>query len=92
LRTIYIQRAYQPDLQSHNGLTILWVRETGHGEGDDFVFLPKMALKAMHSWILDRSLGLNKGALFLSQSRQNKVESLTTWALHGMVKSMFDEA
>jgi integrase len=68
----------------------LWVRGKGHKEPDDFVVLPEPAHKAVRAWLMVR--GRTKGPLFLSLSRQNSGERLSTRAIRGMVKKRYEEA
>jgi integrase len=87
LRTIEVQRVNLSDLQTRNGRTILWVRGKGRVEADDFVVLPEVVLEAIRAWL--RARGRKKGPLFISLSRQNHGERLTTRAIRGMVKARF---
>jgi integrase len=59
-------------------------------EADDFVVLPKPAIKAVRTWLKVR--GKKKGSLFWSLSKQNKGERLSARALRGMVKQRYEEA
>lgn len=90
LRTIEVHRADLTDLQTRDGRTVLWVRGKGRVEADDFVVLPKPAIKAVRTWLKVR--GKKKGSLFWSLSKQNKGERLSARALRGMVKQRYEEA
>lgn len=90
LRTAEVQRADLVDLQTRDGRTILWVRGKGHSEADDFVVLPKPAVKSVKAWLKER--GKKKGPLFWSLSKQNRGDRLTTRAIRGMVKQRYEMA
>ena len=87
LRTIEVQRADLSDLATRDGRSVLWVRGKGRAEADDFVVLPPAADEALRSWLIER--GSEKGPLFVSLSRQNPGDRLSTRAVRGMVKDRF---
>jgi site-specific recombinase XerD len=87
LRTIEVQRADLGDLATRDGRSVLWVRGKGRAEADDFVVLPPAADEALRSWLIER--GREKGPLFVSLSRQNPGDRLSTRAIRGMVKGRF---
>jgi integrase/recombinase XerD len=90
LRTAEVQRVDLKNLQTRDGRTVLWVKGKGHVEADDFVVLPKPAVRAIKAWLKVR--GRKKGPLIWSLSNQNYGDRLTTRALRGMVKNRFNEA
>jgi integrase len=87
LRTIEVQRAELSDLATRDGRSVLWVRGKGRVEADDFVVLPAAADEALRSWLIER--GSEQGPLFVSLSRQNPGDRLSTRAIRGMVKDRF---
>jgi len=87
LRTIEVQRADLGDLATRDGRSVLWVRGKGRAEADDFVVLPAAADVALRSWLIER--GSEQVPLFVSLSRQNPGDRLSTRAIRGMVKDRF---
>ncbi len=87
LRTVEVQRAELGDLATKDGRSVLWVRGKGRVEADDFVVLPAAADEALRSWLIER--GSEQGPLFVSLSRQNPGDRLSTRAIRGMVKDRF---
>jgi site-specific recombinase XerD len=90
LRTSEVRLADLADLQTRDGRIILWVKGKGYKEPNDFVVLPKPAVKAINSWLKVR--GKKKGSLFWSLSRQNREERLSARGIRGMVKKRYMEA
>ena len=90
LRTIEVQRAELGDLATRDGRSVLWVQGKGRAEADDFVVLPPAADEALRSWLIER--GSEQGPLFVSLSRQNPGDRLSTRAIRGMVKDRFHRA
>ncbi len=90
LRTVEVQRAELADLVTRDGRSVLWVRGKGREEADDFVVLPAAADEALRAWLIERGRG--NGPLFVSLSRQNPGDRLSSRAIRGMVKDRFHQA
>jgi len=93
LRTVEVHRANVEDLKT-NGRLLLWVQGKGRAEPDDFVVIPVDQERVIRYWLAERAkiAGEEKGALFLSLSRQNKGERLSTRAIHDLVKNHYEQA
>ena len=92
LRTVEVARANVDDLKA-NGRLLLWVQGKGHAEPDDFVVIPVEQERIIRAWLAERAkITKAGGALFISLSRQNKGERLSTRAIHDLVKEHFEQA
>jgi len=91
LRTIEVQRANLDGLKV-NGRMVLWVQGKGHREADEFVVIPRDQEPVMRRWLAERKKLGNNPALFVSLSKQNRGERLTTRAISLLVKEHYHQA
>jgi len=91
LRTIEVQRAKLDGLKV-NGRMVLWVQGKGHREADEFVVIPRDQEPVMRRWLAERKKLGNNPALFVSLSKQNRGERLTTRAISLLVKEHYHQA
>lgn len=92
LRTIEIQRANLTDLKV-NGRMVLWVWGKGHKEADEFVVIPREQERIIRAWLAERAkLGNAEPALFISLSRRNQGERLSTRAIRNLVIDKYRKA
>ena len=92
LREIEIQRANVSDLRA-NGRLLLWVQGKGHTEPDEYVVIPREQERVMRAWLAERAkVSTDSDALFISLSKRNRGERLSTRAIRNMVNERFELA
>ena len=91
LRTIEVVRANVGDIDIVNGKRVLYVWGKGHEEKDDFVVLTDKTYLPIRRY-LDSRKGVKPGdPLFVSESRQNYGERLTTMTISTIAKKALRE-
>ena len=91
LRTIEVQRANLDGLKV-NGRMVLWVQGKGHREADEFVVIPRDQEPVMRRWLAERKKLGDDPALFVSLSKRNQGERLSTRAIRNLVKEHYHAA
>ena len=92
LRTIEVQRANLDGLKV-NGRMTLWVQGKGRAEADEFVVIPRDQEIVIRRWMTERKkLSTAEPALFVSLSKRNQGERLSTRAIRNLVKEHYRKA
>ena len=86
LRTIEVVRADVADIRHERGKTFLYVQGKGHFDKDEKVLLSKQAYSAIQKYLKARGSAQVKAPLFVSTSRSNFGQRLTTQSIRKMVK------
>jgi integrase/recombinase XerC/integrase/recombinase XerD len=86
LRTIEVVRADVGDITFKGDRRVLKVWGKGHTEKDDFVVLSDKAYQPIANYLATRKGAKAGEPLFVSNSRQNKGERLTTRTISGLCK------
>lgn len=86
LRTIEVVRADIGDITFKGERRVLMVWGKGHTEKDDFVVLSDKAYEPIKNYLETRKGAKSGEPLFISNSRQNKGERLTTRTVSGICK------
>lgn len=86
LRTIEVVRANIGDITFMNGKRVLEVWSKGSDAKDSFVALSDKVWIPIQNYLLTRKGALSGDALFVSNSRQNKGQRLTTRTISAMCK------
>ena len=92
LRTIEISRAKIEDLRTVGGVPVLYVQGKGRTEKADFVKIPEQVENAIREYLKLRGKIDTTEALFTSESKRNRGQSLTTRTISGIAKSAMKEA
>lgn len=87
LRTIEVVRADVADIAIEQGRRVLYVWGKGHDSKDNFVVLSDKAWGPLQAYLNSRKGVKGDEPLFVSNSRQNKGERLTTRTVSGVCKS-----
>lgn len=91
LRTIEVVRANVGDIDVVNGKRVLYVWGKGHEEKDDFVVLTDKTYNPIKRYLETRGRVKSEEPLFVSESRQNKGERLTTMTISSVCKKALKE-
>ena len=92
LRAIEVQRANLDNLKT-NGRMTLWVQGKGRTEADEFVVIPRDQEIVIRRWMTERKkLSTAEPALFVSLSKRNQGERLSTRAIRNLVKEHYRKA
>jgi integrase/recombinase XerC len=92
LRAIEIQRANLDNLKI-NGRMVLWVQGKGRTEADELVVIPRGQEIVIRRWLAERKkLSTAEPALFVSLSKRNQGERLSTRAIRNLVKEHYHAA
>ena len=92
LRAIEIQRANLDNLKI-NGRMVLWVQGKGRTEADELVVIPRGQEIVIRRWLAERKkLSTAEPALFVSLSKRNQGERLSTRAIRNLVKEHYRKA
>ncbi len=92
LRTIEISRADVGDLRNVAGVTCLFIRGKGKTSKSDFVKVPPQVERAIRDYLNARGNVSLHAPLFVSCSRRNKGQRLTTRTISGVAKSAMTNA
>ena len=86
LRTIEISRAKIEDLRTVGGVPVLFVQGKGRTDKADFVKVPAKVEEAIRQYLKMRGKVDATEALFVSESRRNRGECLTTRSISRLCK------
>lgn len=92
LRIVEVSRADLKGLRTEADRMILDVQGKGRREADEIVVIPLDQEAVIRSWIIERKKLGNNPALFVSLSKQNKGERLSTRAVRDAVMRRFHKA
>ena len=91
LRAVEVQRANLDNLKI-NGRMTLWVQGKGRAEADEFVVIPRDQEIVLRRWLVERKKLGDDPALFVSLSKRNQGERLSTRAIRNLVKEHYHAA
>lgn len=86
LREIEVARATVGDIRDESGEAVLWVRGKGRAEKDAFVLLVPEALQPIREWLASQHVAAPDAPLFMSLSRGNRGQAMTTRSISKIVK------
>ena len=87
LRTVEVSRANVEDLRNVAGVTCLFIMGKGKTSKSDFVKVPPQVEKAIRTYLNARGNVKSSEPLFVSCSRRNKNQRLSTRTISGVAKS-----
>lgn len=86
LRTIELARANVEDLRNIGGVSVLFIQGKGKTSKSDFVKLSSQVEQAIRAYLLARGQVKENEPLFISHSRRNSGQRLTTRTISGVAK------
>ena len=86
LREIEVARARISDIRDEGEEPVLWVQGKGRAEADAFVLLVPAAMEPIREWLGSHRSASADSALFMSLSRRNHGEHMTSRAISKIVK------
>ena len=92
LRTIEVVRANVSDFRTISGVSVLDIQGKGHSDKDVFVKLSQPVVDALNEYLTERGNVKGNEPLFVSESRRNAGERLTTRTVSGIAKKAMKEA
>lgn len=92
LRTIEVVRADIGDIHNVGGVMVLDIQGKGHASKDAFVKLSEPVMKAIQEYLSERGNVKVNEPLFVSESRRNKGQRLTTRTISGICKNAMKKA
>ena len=92
LRTIEICRANVEDIRTLGDTTVLYVQGKGRSDKTEFVKLSEPVVKVIREYLSSRGQVSGNEPLFVSESRRNKGQRLTTRTISGVCKKAMKEA
>ena len=87
LRTIELARANIEDLRNIGGVSVLFIQGKGRTSKSDFVKLPSQVEQAIRVYLKERGQVKDNEPLFISHSRRNSGQRLTTRTISGVAKN-----
>lgn len=92
LRTVEVARANVEDMRTINGVSVLFIQGKGRTSKSDFVQLPSQVEKAIRAYLKARGQARPDSPLFVSHSRRNAGQRLTTRTISGVAKNAMIQA
>ena len=92
LRTIEVCRANIGDIHNVGGVWLLDIQGKGHSSKDAYVKLSEPVLKALQEYLSKRGNAKGNEPLFVSASRRNSGQRLTTRTVSGLCKQAMKKA
>jgi len=87
LRTIEISRATREDIAQQNGAHVLWIHGKGRDSKDELVLLTPDTLSPIKEYLKARGKVRDEDPLFISHSKNNFGQRLTTRSISRIVKT-----
>ena len=87
LRTIEIVRANVEDIRIVGGVSVLYIQGKGKSDKSDFVKLAPQVIEAIADYLKERGKVKGSDPLFVSCSRRNKGQRLTTRTISSIAKT-----
>ena len=92
LRTVEVIRANVEDIRILGDTTVLYVQGKGRSDKTEFVKLSEPVVKAIQEYLSSRGQVSGNEPLFVSESRRNKDQRLTTRTVSGVCKQTMRQA
>ena len=92
LRTVEVIRANVEDIRILGDTTVLYVQGKGRSDETEFVKLSEPVVKAIQEYLSSRGQVSGNEPLFVSESRRNKDQRLTTRTVSGVCKQTMRQA